>query len=287
MVSSMGAHACLCFACTPVPLCCCLRQADVCSPYLLLSAGGGACCSAAGFQQPAASYEGLLLACASKAASHLPLLLPPTAALAAALEMRGLFSSAAAALRYCLALLQAGMQSGPEGLAALGLAPGQSPGYSLTHRLLLVPPSSAQTEQVQVLEGSSGVQAVVTATELALARNLCLAGDASESVALYQRLEAEGALSSGSFGSSALSYSWLAYGAAAQQAGEGQLAIKALQAALDTATQPEVQLAAVTALLQVRVLAVMLRSAGMHSTAAGPSCVCWKPSKVVVPGRTT
>lgn len=213
-----------------------------------------------------------MLACASKAASHSPLLLPPTGALAAALETRALFYSAAAALRYCLALLQAGMESGPEGLAALGLSPGQqSPGdSSLTHRLLLVPPSSAQTEQVQVLEGSSGVQAVVTATELALARNLCLAGDAAESVALYQRLEAEGALSSGSFGSSAVSYSWLAYGAAAQHAGQGQLAIKALQAALDTATQPEVQLAAVTALLQVRVLAVMLRSAGMHSTAAGP-----------------
>lgn len=210
------------------------------------------CLLAAGFQQHTPSREGLLLACASKAASHSPLLLPPTAALAAALETRGHYASAAAALRYCLALLQAGMQHGQQGLAALGLSQGtdHDPAKALTHQLLLVPPSSAQSEQVQVLEGSSGVQAVITAVELALARNLCLAGDTAESLALYQKLEGEGCLSSTS-GGSVVSFSWLAYGAAAQQTGQSQLAAKALHAALDTATEPSVQLAAVTALLQV------------------------------------
>jgi tetratricopeptide (TPR) repeat protein len=209
-----------------------------------------ACCTA-GLQQQAPAQEGLLLACASKAASNQPLLLPPTAALAAALEARGHYASAAAALRYCLALLQAAMQQGAQGLAAVGLAPGLShdPAITMTHQLLLVPPSPAQLEQVQVLEGS-GVHAVVTAVELALARNLCLAGEVSESLALYQKLEAEGSLG-GAAGGSTSSLSWLAYGSAAQQAGQNQLAVKALQTALDTAAEPRVQLAAVTALLQV------------------------------------
>jgi hypothetical protein len=210
-----------------------------------------ACC-AAGFQQQASAQEGLLLACTSKAASNQPLLLPPTAALAAALETRGHYASAAAALRYCLALLQAAVQQGAQGLAAVGLAPGlnHDPAKTLTHQLLLVPPSSAQQEQVQVLGGSSGVQAVITAVELALARNLCLAGDVSESLVMYQKLEADGSLGSAAGGSTG-SLSWLAYGSAAQQAWQDQLAVKALQTALDTAAEPGVQLAAVTALLQV------------------------------------
>jgi tetratricopeptide (TPR) repeat protein len=73
-----------------------------------------------------------------------------------------------------------------------------------------------------------------------------------ESVELYQQLELDRAISTAAAGSSAASYSWLAYGAAAQQEGQVQLAAKALQAALDTAAEPGVQLAAVTALLQVR-----------------------------------
>lgn len=212
--------------------------------------------TAAGFQRHAPSREGLLLACANKAASHQPLLLPPTAAVAAALETRGHYAAAVTALRYCLALLQTGLQHGDQGLAALGLAPGldHDPAKTLTHQLLLVPPPGpAATEQVQVLEGSSGAQAVVTAVQLALARNLCLAGDARGSVELYQQLEQDGALgtAAASGSSSAVSFSWLAYGAAAQQDGQPQLAAKALQAALDTAGEPGVQLAAVTAMLQV------------------------------------
>ena len=102
------------------------------------------------------------------------------------------------------------------------------------------------------MEGSSGTQAVLTALQLALARNLCLAGVTKESVELYQQLELDGAISTATAGSSAASYSWLAYGAAAQQEGQVQLAAKALQGALDAAAEPGVQLAAVTALLQVR-----------------------------------
>jgi tetratricopeptide (TPR) repeat protein len=212
-------------------------------------------CCAAGFQQHAPGREGLLLACASKAASHQPLSLPPAAALAAALETRGHYTAAVAALRYCLALLQTGLQQGDAGLTALGLAPGlhHDPATALRHQLLLVPASgNTSGEQWQVLEGSSGAQAVLTALQLALARNLCLAGMTKESVELYQQLELDGAISTAAAGSSAASYSWLAYGAAAQREGQVQLAAKALQAALDAAAEPRVQLAAVTALLQVR-----------------------------------
>jgi hypothetical protein len=213
-------------------------------------------CVAAGFQQHIPARNGLLLACASKAAGHQPLQLPPTAALAAALETRGHYTVAAAALRYCLALLQAGLQAGEQGLAALGLAPGlnEAAPNTLAHQLLLVPPSTDCPGHVQVLQGSSGVQAVVTAVELALARNLCLAGEAQESLVLYQKLEGEGALSAAPLSGAAASYAWLAFGAAAQQAGQGQLAMRALQAAVEVGTaDPQVRLAAVSALLQVSI----------------------------------
>jgi len=217
---------------------------------------------AAGFHQPDPSRSGLLLACASKAATHSPLLLPPTAALAAALESRGNHTSAAAALRYCLALLQTASQRGPQGLAAVGLSAGFSGDLdqtSTTHQLLLVQPSGfaeSALGQVEVLEGYGGVQVVSTALELALARNLCLAGEYEESLGLYQKLEGEGALaaaaaagsSSSSSGSSA---SWLCYGAAAQAVGQDGLCERAMTAALEAAADGRVQLAAVTALLQV------------------------------------
>lgn len=228
-------------------------------------------CAAAGFQQHTPARDGLLLACASKAAANQPLQLPPTAALAAALEARGHYTAAAAALRYCLALLQAGAQAGDQGLTALGLAPGlnEAGPKTLAHQLLLVPPSSDGPGQVQVLQGSGGVQAVVTAVELALARNLCLAGDAQESLVLYQKLEGEGALSAQSLGSAASSYAWLAYGAAAQQAGQGQLAVRVLQAAVEVGrADPQVRLAAVSALLQVRVL----QSQSLVSALLGQGC---------------
>lgn len=225
--------------------------------------------AAAGFQRHTPSQEGLLLACASKAATQQPLLLPPTAALAAALETRGNYASAAAALRYCLALLQAAQQHGEQGLAALGLQGFNNNGpqdtaaaKTLTHQLLLVPPAGSALQQAnggssttaEVLEGSAGVQAVSTALQVALARNLCLAGEVQDSLALYQQLEADGVLSTTAAGSSAVAYSWLCYGAAAQAAGEAALAARAMQAALESAAADgcaDVQLAAVSALLQV------------------------------------
>jgi hypothetical protein len=204
--------------------------------------------------------QGLLLACASKASSHQPLLLAPMAALAAALEGQKQHASAAAALRYCLALLQTALQRGPEGSAALGLGLGrlQDGGHSLlTHRLLLLQPAAAgaaaDAAAEELPQGASVVddaQAVSTALELALARNLALDGSYQEAAGLYQKLEAEGALSS-SAASVGDACSWLCYGHAAQQSGQAALAMRALQAAIDCAPDGAVKLAAVTAVLQV------------------------------------
>lgn len=198
----------------------------------------------AGLRGRASQHEGLLLACACKASAHQPLLLPPHAALAAALEARGQHSSAVAALQYCLALLQAGMQQGSGGLAALGLTGfGQGSGQA-THRVVLL--------QAAGFEGSEGVaspESVQVALEIALARNLALAGQYASAVQLYGKLEQQGSLGSNPLTSD--SYSWVCYGYAAQQLGQAGLCSRVLQQAVEEAGSNTSKLHAVMALLQV------------------------------------
>jgi hypothetical protein len=198
----------------------------------------------AGLRGRASQHEGLLLACACKASAHQPLLLPPHAALAAALEARGQHSSAVAALQYCLALLQAGLQQGSEGLAALGLTGfGQGSGQA-THRVVLL--------QAAGFEGSEGVatpESVQAALEIALARNLALAGQFEPAVQLYGKLEQQGCLGSNPL--TCDSYSWVCYGYAAQQLGQAGLSSRVLERAVDEAGSDMAKLHAVMALLQV------------------------------------
>lgn len=198
----------------------------------------------AGLRGRASQHEGLLLACACKASAHQPLLLPPHAALAAALEARGQHSSAVAALQYCLALLQAGLQQGSEGLAALGLTGfGQGFGQA-THRVVLL--------QAAGFEGSEGVaspESVHVALEIALARNLVLAGQFDSAVQLYGKLEQQGSLGSNPLTSD--SYSWVCYGFAAQQLGQAGLCSRVLEQAVEEAGGDTAKLHAVMALLQV------------------------------------
>ncbi|WIA10335.1 hypothetical protein OEZ85_010527 [Tetradesmus obliquus] len=197
----------------------------------------------AGLRGRASQHEGLLLACACKASAHQPLLLPPHAALAAALEARGQHSSAVAALQYCLALLQAGLQQGSEGLAALGLTGfGQGFGQA-THRVVLL--------QAAGFEGSEGVaspESVHVALEIALARNLVLAGQFDSAVQLYGKLEQQGSLGSNPLTSD--SYSWVCYGFAAQQLGQAGLCSRVLEQAVEEAGGDTAKLHAVMALLQ-------------------------------------
>lgn len=161
-------------------------------------------------------------------------------------------------MRYCLALLQAGLLQGAEGLAALGL-----PGFSaqgarqLSHQLLLLQPGDLYCSQASVTPES-----VAGVLELALARNLCLAGSYEEAVQLYQKLEGQGLLSASSVSSNitdgtglhgAAAYSWISYGFAAHKLGQQQLCQTALESAVQAAAGQDVPLLhAVTALLQVR-----------------------------------
>ncbi|KAF6252995.1 hypothetical protein COO60DRAFT_1704042 [Scenedesmus sp. NREL 46B-D3] len=197
----------------------------------------------AGLRGRASQAEGLLLACACKASAHQPLLLPPHAALAAALEARGQHSSAVAALQYCIALLQAGLRQGTEGLAALGLTGfGQGSGQA-THRVVLL--------QAAGFEGSEGIaspESVQVALEIALARNLTLAGQYEPAVQLYGKLEQQGSLGSNPMTSD--SYSWVCYGFAAQQLGQAGLCSRVLERAVEEAGSDSAKLHAVMALLQ-------------------------------------
>jgi hypothetical protein len=147
-------------------------------------------------------------------------------------------------------------------------ASGQAQGLGLTHRLLLLQPQLARAASQgagAVPQGAAVVDdaaAVSAALELSLARNLCLAGSCAEALALYQKLEGEGVLSSssssgisggaGGAGDSGSSTAWLCYGHAALQCGQQQLGVRALQAAIDSAPDGATQLAGVNALLQVR-----------------------------------
>lgn len=210
----------------------------------LLPCFDGPVTTPAGLRGLASQPEGLLLACACKASAHQPLMLPPHAALAAALEARGQYQSAMAALRYCLSLLQAGLQQGFEGLAALGLTGfGQGSGDA-THRVVLL-----QAAGFEAAEGVVNPESVTAALEVALARNLTLAGRYTEAVQLYGELEARGVLGLNPL--SPDSYNWLCYGYAAQQVGQAGLCSRLLQQAVDSAGDDVAKLHAVMAQLQV------------------------------------
>jgi tetratricopeptide (TPR) repeat protein len=200
----------------------------------------------------------VLLACAAKSSACHPLMLPPHAALAAVLETRGQYSSAAAALQYCLALLQAGVLQGMEGLAALGMA-----GFSaqrpkrLTHQLLLLQPGDLHCS-----EASVNPESVTAVLELSLARNLALAGTCDEALKLYHKLEDLGVLSKecsvpGSAAAVAVAgpYDWICYGFAAEKLGQVELSQRALEQAVQVAElqgDEQSRLHTVMALLQVR-----------------------------------
>ncbi|KAF8069413.1 SKI3 [Scenedesmus sp. PABB004] len=238
----------------------------------------------AGLRSRDGQQEGLLLACAAKASAHQPLLLPPHAALAAALEARGQHGSAAAALRYCLALLRAGQAQGSDGLAALGLS-GVGDGFlQATHRLLLLPPAAGRGAAPAPAGGATAA-AVEAALRLALARNLALSGDSAGALALYGELEADGAL--GGDAASPDTPSWLAYGHAALAAGQPGLCGRVLQRAVEEAADERARLAAVMALLQFHIaqgsleagFALLLQhlpSLASETTAlAGPCAKAW------------
>ncbi|WIA30388.1 hypothetical protein OEZ86_000474 [Tetradesmus obliquus] len=136
-----------------------------------------------------------------------------------------------------------GLQQGSEGLAALGLTGfGQGFGQA-THRVVLL--------QAAVFEGSEGVaspESVQVALEIALARNLVLAGQFDSAVQLYGKLEQQGSLGSNPLTSD--SYSWVCYGFAAQQLGQAGLCSRVLEQAVEEAGGDTAKLHAVMALLQ-------------------------------------
>eukprot|EP00879_Flechtneria_rotunda_P010701 GHRR01011183.1.p1 GENE.GHRR01011183.1~~GHRR01011183.1.p1 ORF type:complete len:1628 (+),score=649.14 GHRR01011183.1:120-5003(+) len=209
-----------------------------------------------GLRGNAAHHAGLLLASASKASAHQPLMLPPHAAMALALEARGQYISAVAALQYCLALLQAGLQQGPAGLAALGLAGLDQGADEATHMLQLLQPAGLQASGTAV-----SPESIVAAIEVALARNICLAGRFAEALQLYQRLESQGVLGSNPLNPD--TYSWLSYGFAAQQAGQACLSRRLLEQAVNSASQEVLKLDAVMALLQVSNLFAVVNQAAV------------------------
>lgn len=155
------------------------------------------------------------------------------------------YTSAIAALQYCLALLTARSQEGPEGFASLGLAGFSQGTQSSAYRVLLL--------QHLGLEGSSDgmvtPENVTTALQTSLARNFCLAGRHQEAVDLFGQLESQGSLRPGSpcFNM----HSLLCYGYAAQQLGQTDLASQVLERAVAEAVDDLDRVHAVTAVLQV------------------------------------
>lgn len=222
------------------------HQLTCCMPYC-------ASFSAACLHGRVSQDTALLLACACKASSHQPLLLSAHANLAAALEATKQHSAAVTALQYCLALLHAGEQQGD---GAVSQAP--------THTVQIL----QTVGHVDAQHGLDASETVAAALQLAVARNLCLAGQYERAVQLYAELEGQGLLQPTS--AWANTYSLLCYGYAAQQTGQAELCSKLLQQALQGAVLDLDKLHAVTALLQVNPKSVHSRfcQAGTFATQA-------------------
>lgn len=202
-------------------------------------------CPAAGLHGQISVDDTLLLACACKASAHQPLLLPAHAALAAAMECSRQYTSAIPALQYCLALLRTAAQQGIEGPLVPGPAAGDSQIYGASYKVLLLQNSGTDSTS----DDTVGVVTLTAALQLALARNLCLAGRHDEALGLYKTLESQGVLGPGR--SSTNTYSWLCYGYAAAQSGQKDLCGRLLETAVNAAGGDLDKLHAVTALLQV------------------------------------
>jgi hypothetical protein len=114
--------------------------------------------------------------------------------------------------------------------------------------------------QAAGFEGSEGIaspESVQAALEIALARNLTLAGQFESAVQLYGKLEQQGSLGSNPLTSD--SYTWVCYGYAAQRLGQAGLCSRVLERAVDEAGSDTSKLHAVMALLQVRDIAHLLQ----------------------------
>lgn len=181
------------------------------------------------------------------------------------------YTSAIAALQYCLALLRSRQQQGPEGLAALGMAGLGQDTISPTYRILLLQPLGLGGPGDTV--GSP--ETVTAALQTALARNLCLSGRHQEAVDLYGQLESQGALGAGSLRLN--TYSWLCYGYAAQQIGQADMCSRVLERAAAEAADDQDKLHAVMALLQVGGCSVFRQHGRPQATHSSSGCRCGFP----------